>query len=158
MEKAFSLSSATIWQFKDKLPTPKNSPLNSQIDQFNLTKGPLLVFFCNVVLVEKQKNENPHGVEMSPKLSSLILCIGDEKAASSQLSSSRHRLSITESCVETQREAFLTPRSSEELLSVNSVNDGFQKKSFPPHWYPCCLVSANSGSDKWYLRVIFLWD
>lgn len=45
-----------------------------------------------------------------------------------------HGLSITDSGIVTLWEAFFTLRSSKKLLSVNSVNDGFHKKSFPPHW------------------------
>lgn len=78
----------------------------------------------------------PNRVKRSAKISGLIFCISNGKATVSQHQdgSRCHGLSITDSGIVTLWEAFFTLRSSKKLLSVNSVNDGFQKKSFPPHW------------------------
>lgn len=81
-------------------------------------------------------NKQPNKVKRSSKLSGLIFCISNGKATVSQRhdGSRCYGLSISGSGIETLWEAFFTLRSSKKLLSVNSVNDGFQKKSFPPHW------------------------
>lgn len=104
-----------------------------------------------------QTNKQPNRVKRSPKLSGLIICICNGKAPVLQHRdcSCCHALSITDSGIVSLWEAFFTLRSSKKLLSVNSVNDGFRKKPFPPHCHPLRFVSANSGRDECHYPRVF---
>lgn len=72
----------------------------------------------------------------------------DLRSQSTGTAAGRHGSSITDSGAATRRGALFTLRSSKKLLSVNSVNDGFQgKKSCFSHTGNRRVVSAHSGRD-----------